>query len=126
MNDWTVESYIGPRGRSPVEEFLDQLPTDDRARIDHTIGLLKEFGLQLGLPYVKHLEGKLWELRIRAGRRAYRVIYFAFTGQRFILLHAFVKRRPEPVEGKTQKTPRKEIAIAQRRLADFLECEGAA
>lgn len=62
-------------------------------------------------------EGKLWELRIRAGRKAYRVIYFAFTGQRFILLHAFLK--------KTRKTPRKQIAIAQRRLADFLECEGA-
>ncbi|MBM4465769.1 MAG: type II toxin-antitoxin system RelE/ParE family toxin [Chloroflexi bacterium] len=76
------------------------------------------YNLQLGLPYVKHLEGKLWELRIRAGRKAYRVIYFAFTGQRFILLHAFLK--------KTQKTPRKQIAIAQRRLADFLEYEGAA
>jgi phage-related protein len=118
MIDCTVENYIDPRGRSPVEEFLDRLPADDRARIDHTIGLLREFGLQLGLPYVKHLEGKLWELRIRAGRRTYRVIYLAFTGQRFILLHVFLK--------KTQKTPRKEIAIAQRRLADFLECEGAA
>jgi len=80
--------------------------------------LLREFGLQLGLPYVKHLEGKLWELRVQAGRKVYRVIYFAFTGQRFVLLHAFVK--------KTRKTPRKEIAIAQRRLADFLEYEGAA
>jgi len=116
VTDWTVESYIGPQGRSPVEEFLDRLPAGDRARIDHTIGLLKEFGLQLSLPYVKHLEGKLWELRVWAGRKAYRVIYFAFTGQRFILLHAFLK--------KTQKTPRKEIAIAERRLVDFLECEG--
>jgi len=112
----TVESYIDPQGCSPIEEFLDRLPTGDRARIDHTIGLLQDFGLQLGLPYVKHLEGKLWELRIQAGRKAYRVIYLAFTGQRFILLHAFLK--------KTQKTPRKEIAIAQRRLGDFLEYEG--
>jgi len=118
VTDWTVESYIDPRGRSPVEEFLDRLPADDRARIDHTIGLLREFGLQLGLPYVKHLEGKLWELRIPVGRKAYRVIYFAFTGQRFILLHAFLKRM--------QKTPRQEITIAERRLADFLEYEGGA
>jgi len=118
MTGWTVENYIDPQGRSPVEEFFNQLLAGDRARIDQTIGLLKEFGLQLGLPYVKHLEGKLWELRIRAGRRAYRVIYFAFTGRRFILLHAFLK--------KTQKTPRQEIAVARRRLADFLEYEGAA
>lgn len=117
MTEWTIESYIDSQGRSPVEGFLDRLPADDRARIDHTIGLLKEFGLQLGPPYVKHLEGELWELRIQAGRKAYRVIYFAFTGQRFILLHVFLK--------KTQRTPRKEMAIAERRLADFLEREEA-
>ena len=109
MSDWTVENYIDARGRSPVEEFLDQLPASDRARIDQTIGLLEEFGLQLGPPYVKHLEDKLWELRVRAGRKAYRVIYFAFTGRRFIILHAFLK--------KTQKAPRREIATARQRLA---------
>jgi phage-related protein len=116
MSNWTVENYIDARGHSPVEEFFDQLPANDRARIDQTIGLLEEFGLQLGPPYVKHLEGKLWELRVRAGRRSYRVIYFAFTEQRFILLHAFLK--------KTQKTPRREIATAKRRLADFLDYVG--
>jgi phage-related protein len=118
MSNWTVENYIDARGRSPVEEFFDQLPANDRARIDQTIGLLEEFGLQPGPPYVKHLEGKLWELRVRAGRRSYRVIYFAFTGQRFILLHAFLK--------KTQKTPRREIATAKRRLTDFLDYVGGA
>lgn len=118
MPNWTVENYIDAQGRSLVEEFLNQLPASDRARIDQTIGLLEEFGLQLGTPYVKHLEGKLWELRVPAGRRAYRAIYFAFTGQRFVLLHAFLK--------KTQKTPRREIAIARRRLADFLDYVGGA
>ena len=118
MSDWTVENYIDARGHSPVEEFLNRLPVRDRARVHQTIGLLEEFGLQLGPPYVKHLEGKLWELRVRTGRKAYRVIYFAFSGRRFILLHAFLK--------KTQKTPRREIATAKRRLADFLECIGGA
>jgi phage-related protein len=118
MSNWTVENYIDARGRSPVEEFFNQLAANDRARIDQTIRLLEEFGLQLGPPYVKHLEGKLWELRVRAGRRFYRVIYFAFTGQRFILLHAFLK--------KTQKTPRREIATAKRRSADFLDYVGGA
>ena len=118
MSSWTVENYIDARGRSPVEEFLNRLPASDRARIDQTIVLLEKFGLQLGPPYVKHLEGKLWELRVRAGRKAYRITYFAFTGQRFILLHAFLK--------KTQKTPRKEIVTARRRLADFLDYVGGA
>jgi phage-related protein len=54
-------------------------------------------------------------LRIRAGRRAYRIIYFAHPGQRFILLHGFLKR--------TRKTQRKDLEIAERRMADFLERE---
>ena len=115
MNSWSVENYIDPKGQAPVEEFLNPLPPDDRARIVHTIKMLEDFGLQLGAPYVKSLQGKLWELRIRSGRKAYRVIYFAFTGRRFILLHAFLK--------KTQKTPKKELATAERRLADFLAYE---
>ena len=110
--DWTVESYIDARGRVPVEDFLDQLPLADRARIVQTVGLLEEFGLQIGTPYVKHLQDKLWELRVPVGRNAYRVIYMAYTGRRFILLHAFLK--------KTQKTPKKELEIAERRLTDFL------
>ena len=45
MSNWTVENYIDARGHSPVEKFFDQLPANDRARIDQTIGLLEEFGL---------------------------------------------------------------------------------
>jgi len=116
MDSWSIENYVDSRSRAPVEEFLNPLPPADRARILHTVNMLREFGLALGPPYVKHLQGKLWELRIRSGRKAYRVIYFAFTGRRFILLHAFLK--------KTQKTPKKEMTIADRRLADFLAYEG--
>ena len=91
------------------------LPEKDRARIAWTINLLEEYGFQLGSPYVKHLRGKLWELRIRAGRKAYRIIYFAYVGQQFVLLHGFLK--------KTRKTPRRELEIAERRMADFLTRE---
>ena len=113
---WTIDFYRDTEGNVPVEGFLVSLPEKDRARIAWTINLLEEYGLQLGLPYVKHLRGKLWELRIRAGRSAYRIIYFAYVGQRFILLHGFLK--------KTQKTPRRELEIAERRMSDFLTEEG--
>jgi hypothetical protein len=72
VTDWTVESYIGPQGRSPVEEFLDRLPAGDRARIDHTIGLLKEFGLQLG-------RGKME----RGSRKLFSLFHFPFSPFRF-------------------------------------------
>ena len=109
---WTVDLYRDAEGNVPVEGFLVSLPEKDRARIAWTINLLQEYGLQLASPYIKHLRGKLWELRIRAGRKAYRIIHFAYVGQRFILLHGFLK--------KTRKTPRRELEIAERRMADFL------
>jgi len=48
-------------------------------------------------------------------QQQHRTLYFAATGRRFVLLHAFTK--------KTQKTPPGEIDIAERRLADFEERE---
>jgi phage-related protein len=66
---------------------------------------------------VKAVRGKLWELRVRAGRARYRILYFAFVGQRFVLLHGFVK--------KTANTPRREIEIAERRMVDFIARPGA-
>jgi len=113
---WTVEYYQDERGRHPVREFLDSLPEKDQARILQTARLLEEFGLQLGAPYVKAVRGKLWELRVRAGRASYRILYFAFVGQRFILLHGFIK--------KTRKIPSREIEIAERRMAEFLARQG--
>jgi len=69
-------------------------------------------GFSLARPTLNISRGKLWELRIRAGRKGYRIIYFAYVGQRFITLHGFLK--------KTQKTPRRELEIAEGRMADFL------
>ncbi|MBA7715287.1 hypothetical protein ES703_124328 [subsurface metagenome] len=78
------------------------------ARLLKTINLLEEFGIELGAEYVDHIRGKIWELR--ASR--YRVLYFAFTGRRFVLLRVFMK--------KTKKTPGREIAIAEHRLRDYV------
>jgi phage-related protein len=112
-NEWVIVSYQDGRGRRPVNEFLDALPPRDRARVVRTIELLKTYGTELGMPYVRHLTGKLWELRVSSGRLAYRVLYFAHTGRRLVLLHAFSK--------KTRKTPRREIEVALRRMAELLE-----
>ena len=114
--DWTIENYQDARGHRPVEEFILGLPEKHQGRIAWTVELLKEYGLQLGMPYARHLRGQLWELRVSAGRARYRIIYSAHTGRRFILLHGFVK--------KTRRTPRQELVIAERRMAEFLEREG--
>ncbi len=61
-------------------------------------------------PYVKHLEGKLWEMRMTGRDGIARAIYIAATGRRVIVLRAFIK--------KTQKTPRSELEIARRRAKE--------
>ena len=116
-DQWQVVFYETRSGRQPVREFLDALPIPDRAAVLRNLSLLQEFGLNAGAPLVRAVRGrhKLWELRIKATRGAIRVFYFAHTGRRFVVLHGFVK--------KSQKTPAKELDIAERRMIDVLERE---
>jgi len=74
--------------------------------------LLEELGLNAREPYVKPLGDKLYEVRAKDSNGIYRVIYFAYTGQQFIMLHGFTK--------KTQKTPPKEIEVAKKRMEEFM------
>jgi len=55
------------------------------------------------MPYAKKIRNNLYELRIR-GKRSFRIFY-TFDSQIIYLLHIFQK--------KSQKTPVKEINIAQ-------------
>ncbi len=105
-----MEFYVTLAGRCPVREYLDSLDGREARRVVNDLRLLAEFGLGLGLPHVRPLGQKLWELRTQ-GQRQHRVLYVAITGQRFLLLHAFTK--------KTAKTPRQEIEVALARLAEY-------
>ncbi len=67
-------------------------------------------------PLVKHVQGKLYELRVESQASAYRVLHSTFTGRRIVLLHGFQK--------KTQKTPSREITVAAKRMRRFIEREG--
>ena len=103
---WVIELYREGT-RVPVEEFLNSLDRQDRDKVTAKIDFLGEYGVALGPPHVKHLQGKLWELRV-TGRKQIRILYFVRTGQRIILLHGFVK--------KTQEVPRREIETALTRM----------
>lgn len=109
---WSIDYYRSQPGRCPVEEFIDSLDTKSRARVARTLDLLEEFGTELGMPYARHLEKQLWELRVRHSRNQYRVIYYLATGQTFVLLHGFTK--------KTGPVPRSDMEIAERRRDDYL------
>jgi len=97
-----------------LESWLNDIPKDIKARIISIVDLLVEHGPQnVREPYVKHLQGKLYEIRAKGKDGIARVFYFTMTGQRIVLLHGFIN--------KTQKTPKRELAIAVVRMKEILE-----
>lgn len=84
--------------------------------INWSIEQLRLRNVQAREPLVRHLEGRLWELREESRTNIYRLIYFFFTGRQIIFVHGFQK--------KTQRAPRAEIEVAARRMHDFLQREG--
>jgi phage-related protein len=113
MSDWSVEFYADADGDSPVLDWYESLDEKTKAKLIWIFQLLETNGIELGMPYIKPLGDKLYEVRADVNRNAFRVVYFLHTGRRFILLHGFQK--------KTQKTPEKELARAKKCLEDFLE-----
>lgn len=92
-----------------AEDELMALPADMQARFVHIAELLEELGPQnMGMPHIRHLEGKLWEIRMTGRDGIARAVYVNRTNNMLTVLHVFLK--------KTQKTPRKHVAIAYRRL----------
>ena len=104
---WCVEVL-----NAAVLEELDELPADMRAKLDHIIRLIEEFGPhEVREPYVKPLRDKLWEMRIRGRDGIARAIYVTASERRVVILHAFRK--------KTRKTPRAAIRTALYRLREL-------
>jgi phage-related protein len=87
------------------------LPADMQARFIRLAERIAAAGLEnLSEPHVKHLEGKLWELRLTGRDGIARALYVTAIGRRVVVVRAFVK--------KTQKTPRAEIELALRRAKE--------
>lgn len=113
---YKVYFYKDKNGKQPVLEYLRELSskTDKNSRIKANkirsyIKILSQCGTKVGEPYVKHIEGKIWELRpIRD-----RILFVAFIDGVYVLLHIFSKQ--------TQKTPFKEIERAKKNLKDLIE-----
>jgi phage-related protein len=95
-----------------VQAELAALPKDMRAKFEHIVNLIETFGLpRVREPYVKHLEGPLWEMRLIGRDGIARAIYVTATGERVVVVRAFRK--------KTQKTPRREIELALKRAEEL-------
>ena len=113
---WSIVFYQRRSGEEPVRDFLLTLPIKHRAKAIWEIDLLAEHGTMLNEPYAKAIVGEryagLWELRIQYASDISRIFYFMYEGNRFVLLHGFLK--------KTDRTPTRELEQAIKYRMDYL------
>lgn len=101
---WTVHTLS-----AEVDAEIEALPPALQARFIRLMEMVEALGLeQLHEPHVKHVEGKMWELRAKATEGIARGFYVTVTGRRVVVLHVFEK--------KSQKTPRTALQLARQRL----------
>jgi Phage-related protein len=100
----------------PVKEYILSLVArsdkDSRIKLNKIqdyVQILAQYGTRAGEPYIKHLDGEIWELRPLRDR----ILFFCWVDDTFVLLHHFVK--------KAQKTPKREIERAIKNMIDFIE-----
>lgn len=111
---YNIVFYIDKSGKSEVKQYLLNLQDkkDKNSRIKFNkivayINVLSKYGITVGEPYIKHIDGEIWELRPLRDR----ILFAYYDKNTFILLSIFMKT--------TRKTPQKEIEKAKRMLKDW-------
>jgi phage-related protein len=100
---WVVETLD-----ETVDLEVESLAEDMRARLAHIAQLIEGHGLEfVGLPHVRHIEGRIWEMRLKGHAGIARALYVTTGQRRVVIVRVFTK--------KTQKTPRREIELAMTR-----------
>jgi phage-related protein len=97
-------------GREPVREWLRALDKSDRTVIGDDLRML-QFGWPIGMPLVRKLVDRIWELRSSLPSRREARVLFTANDHQIVILSAFIK--------KTQKTPASEIELARTRLKEL-------
>jgi len=103
----TVAFFRTEADNEPVREWLTGLGREQRRLIGIDIKTV-QLGWPIGMPVVRKLEPKLWEVRSDLEGIIARVI-FTVVGSQMILLHGFIK--------KSQKTPTVDLQTARQRHA---------
>ena len=100
---WTVVTL-----NETVDAEIESLPEDMRARLSRIAQLIEEKGLEhVREPHVRHIEGRIWEMRLKGRDGISRALYVPAPERRAVIVRVFVK--------KTESTPRREIELALAR-----------
>lgn len=94
-----------------VERELSGLSQDIRQRFLRIAELIEQHGVDaMRAPHVKHLEGRLWEMRMKGRDGIARAIYVTANSERVVVVHAFDK--------KSQRTPKRALEVARERAKE--------
>lgn len=105
---WTITFYD-----KKVEVQTLAFPPGILANFLHIAEMIERFGPNLGKPYVGRLAAGLYEIRARGKEGIGRSAYCVVKGQNeIVILHSFIK--------KSQKTPKKDLMLAQKRMRKVL------
>ena len=104
--------FFETESRCPVDEFLDSLQKNERAKVLRIIGLLKEFGLDAGGNYIEPLGDGLFSLKIIFSGVFIRILFFTVVGNKCVIVSGFKK--------KTNKIPIGELEVAKKRRKAYL------
>lgn len=115
---YKINFYLDEKGQQPVKDYIESLKykKDKNSRIQYNsihriLNLLMNYGLTIGMPYIRRINSELWEMRPIRNR----IFFFAYKDKEFVLLHMFVK--------KTNKTPKGEIDKAMTEIKNYIEGE---
>lgn len=104
-----AQFYESANGNMPVREWLLDLSDGDRKVIGLDIATA-EFGWPIGMPLCRSIKGRkgLWEIRSDLSDNRIGRVFFCVKDGFMVLLHGIIK--------KTQKTPVRELDIAEKRM----------
>jgi phage-related protein len=107
-----IKFYRTETGKCPVEKYFDSLTNKQFEKISFVLDIIEQINI-VPRKYFKKLKGanEIWEVRVQHGNNIFRILGFLDGVDLVVLNHAFTK--------KSQKTPSKEIATAEKRKQDY-------
>ena len=95
-------------------DFFETLDIDVKKKFNWTLKLISTID-RVPVKYFQHIENStgLYEVRVEVGSNIYRVFSFFDKGQLVILINGFHK--------KSQKTPNKEIELAEKIKKQYFD-----
>ncbi|MCI6085183.1 type II toxin-antitoxin system RelE/ParE family toxin [Selenomonas sp.] len=116
QDNFEIEFFEKDDATCPVQEFLDSLDDKMAAKVYGMMDVLAMAGNALRKPYSSKLNEHIFELRVKQGSNITRVLYFFFVGKHIVMTNGFAKKQ--------QKTPPRQIEIAEKYRKIYLQRKG--